>query len=347
VRRAAFVLGFLGLALTTGLILSEGWRLVFEALALAGGGLFWAALFHVLPMALNARGFELLLPRGKGRTFPRFLWLVWIRESVDGLLPVGRVGGSLVSVRLMVRRGLPLDLSVASLVVDTTVSLGTQLGFLGLGLGLLAWRTHSWVVVRITLGALALVPILVAFVIVQKAGLFGLGARALGGLFKDRLSVLRGGARLDRAIHRLYRRRRALLGSALYQLLGWGAGAGEIFLAMFFLGHPLSLIDSLALTATIQAVSSAFFLVPAAVGVQEAGFMLLGPLLGVTPQVALTLALARRVRDIVLFVPGLVAFQLDEALPKRAGESLEETSHLLPDRWLHRSTRPAERRTSE
>jgi putative membrane protein len=345
-RRTGILLGFLGLALATGLILSEGWRLVFQALALAGGGLFWAALFHVVPMALNARGFELLLPRRRGRTFPFFLWLIWIRESVDGLLPVARVGGSLVSIRLMARSGVPFDLSVGSLVVDTTVSLGTQLLFL-LGLGLLAWRTPSFEIVRITLGVLALVPILVAFILVQRAGLFGLGARALKSLFKDRPAALEGGARLDRAIHRLYRRRGALLRSAIFQLLGWVAGAGEIYLAMLFLGHPVSLLDSVALTATIQAVSSAFFLVPGAVGVQEAGFMLLGSLLGVSPGVALTLALARRVRDVVLFVPGLVAFQLDEALQKRADGSEAETAYLLPTSWLQRRTRPAERRTSE
>lgn len=342
-KRTGVVLGFLGVALATGLILSKGWRLVFAALALAGGGLFWAALFHVVPMALNARGFGLLVPRGRGRTFLRFLWLVWIRESVDGLLPVARVGGSVATTRLMVRGGLPLDLAVASLLVDTTISLGSQLLFLSLGLGLLAWRTPSWQIVRISLGVIALVPILIAFVLVQKAGPFRLGARALKALFGDR-PLLEGGARLDRAVHRLYRRRRALLASSLFQLLGWIAGGGEIFLAMRFLGHPIPPLDSVVLAATVEAVSSAFFLVPAAAGVQEAGFLIVGPLLGIRPELALALSLARRVRDLVLFVPGLVAFQLDEA---RGASTLGEGAYGFPIARLQKSTRSAERRTSE
>jgi len=53
-------------------------------------------------------------------------------------------------------------------------------------------------------------------------------------------------------------------------------------------------------------------MVPGALGVQEGGFLLFGSLLGLGPEVALALALARRVRDLVVFVPALVTWQLSE-----------------------------------
>jgi putative membrane protein len=314
VSRVATLLALVGLALATALILWEGWRAVFQALAVGGLGLVWAALFHVVPMALNARGWQLLLPRGRGRSFGFFTFLVWVREAVDGLLPVARVGGAVASTRLMIRGGIRTHLAVASLVVDTTVSLITQFLFTLVGVALLALKTSDeGAAARIALCVLVALPMLAAFVAVQRFGLFGLGARIVNFVARERVDALAGGARLDLTLRRLYRRRRAVLASGGWQIAGWAAGAGEIWLALLFLGHGASGADALVLQSLTQAVGSAFFVVPGALGVQEAGFVVVGRLLGVGPDVALALALARRVRDVVVFGPGLVAWQLNEA----------------------------------
>jgi len=66
------------------------------------------------------------------------------------------------------------------------------------------------------------------------------------------------------------------------------------------------------LEALIEAMGSAAFLVPGAIGVQEAGFLLFGNLMGLTPEVATALAVIRRCRDLILYVPGLLAWQIQE-----------------------------------
>jgi putative membrane protein len=266
-------------------------------------------------MALNARGWQVLLPRH--RRFPFFLWLVWVREAIDGLLPVARLGGSVASARLMIGAGTRTDRAVASLVVDTTVSLVTQFLFTLLGVALLAVRTPEHAVAsRIALWSLAGVPLIAAFLAVQHFGLFDLGARVLRRVVRGRFP-LEGGAKLDRAVRRLYRRRPALLRSALWQVLGWTSGAGEIWLALLFMGQRVSMGDALVLHALSLAVGSAFFLVPGALGVQEAGFLGVGRLLGLPPGVALAIALARRVRDVIVLGPGLIAWQISEMRARR------------------------------
>jgi hypothetical protein len=60
----------------------------------------------------------------------------------------------------------------------------------------------------------------------------------------------------------------------------------------------------------IQAVSSAAFFVPGALGVQEGGFILIGGALGLSPPTSLALAGARRIRDLLIFLPGLLAWQV-------------------------------------
>jgi hypothetical protein len=65
--------------------------------------------------------------------------------------------------------------------------------------------------------------------------------------------------------------------------------------------------------ALIQAISSAAFVVPGALGVQEGGFLVLGAAVGLDGGAALALATARRLRDVVVFFPGLVAWHWTES----------------------------------
>jgi uncharacterized membrane protein YbhN (UPF0104 family) len=53
--------------------------------------------------------------------------------------------------------------------------------------------------------------------------------------------------------------------------------------------------------------------VPGALGVQEGGFLLVCTVLGIDGTTALALAAARRLRDLIVFFPGLIAWQWAEA----------------------------------
>jgi putative membrane protein len=314
VTRAAAVLALAGLALATVLVVHEGAGTVLAALAAAGAaGLVWSSLFHVVPMALNARAWQQLLRRGPGRSLPFLSWLVWVREAVDSLLPVARVGGEVAAARLMVRRGIPAAPAVASLVADITVALGTQALFTLVGVVLLAGRGSSGAMVRTAwLSLVASLPVIAAVALVQRAGAgeaLGRVARKLAG---RHLGPLVGeGRRTDRVLRVVYRGGR-MLRCAGWQLLAWTGGAVEIWIFMSFLGPGIPFPDAVIIESLVQAVSSAFFVVPGALGVQEGAFLAVGGAVGLAPDAALALALARRARDLMLFVPALVAWQGQE-----------------------------------
>ncbi len=321
IRSLTTVLGLAGLAVAIALIVYQGHDAVLSAFAAGGLGLVWASLFHAVPMAINARAWQVLMPGARPPSLAAFTWFVWVREAVNGLLPVARIGGEVVSARLLMRSGVRKASAIASLVVDMTLSIVSQFIFTLLGLGALVWVTTDLATVgRVALGLLITIPIVAALLWVQRAGAFALMARALQGLTGGRFATLLGGSlRIDRAIRLFYRRRARIIRCTAWQLAGWIAGSGEIWLALYFLGHPVSLLDALLLEALAQAVSSAAFMVPGALGVQEGGFLLFGSLLGLGPEVALALALARRVRDLVVFIPALVAWQLSEGRRLVAG----------------------------
>jgi glycosyltransferase 2 family protein len=74
----------------------------------------------------------------------------------------------------------------------------------------------------------------------------------------------------------------------------------------------VSLADAVMIEALIQALASAAFIVPGALGVQEAGFVGLAVLAGLDPSMGAALAVTRRLRDVVLYLPGLLAWSWAE-----------------------------------
>ena len=87
------------------------------------------------------------------------------------------------------------------------------------------------------------------------------------------------------------------------------AGAGEAWVGLWFMGHALAWSDVLILESIAFALRTAAFIVPSRLGVQEAGYVLLGALFGLSPDVALALSLLKRGREIATGVPCLIIWQ--------------------------------------
>jgi putative membrane protein len=314
VIRIGIIFGLIGLALTTALVAHEGFAVVFAALASAGFGLVWASLFHFAPLVINARAWQFLLAGRRRPSLAHFALATWLRESVNGLLPVARIGGEFVAVRYMMRRGLRTAPIVASVVVDMTLCVGSQFAYTMIGLALLLRHSGDFATVgTIALGLVVVVALVGIFVFVQRYGLFGLLAAMVHRLFGDRFAWFVGGAVvLDRAVRVIYRRPRRLLACTVWQFVAWAVAAGEVWLALYFLGFPVSIADAILIDAVTHAASTAAFVVPGAIGVQEGAFMIVGNLLGLSPELSLALALTRRARDLLLFIPGLLVWQIQE-----------------------------------
>ena len=84
-----------------------------------------------------------MLPAPSRPGFLDVLWIRWIRESINSLLPVAGVGGDVAGARLAHQRGVPGAQAAASMVVDITVGAGTQLIFVLAGVTLLAARSNA------------------------------------------------------------------------------------------------------------------------------------------------------------------------------------------------------------
>ena len=99
---------------------------------------------------------------------------------------------------------------------------------------------------------------------------------------------------------------------------GWVAGAGEAWLALRLLGHPIGIAEAIALESLSQGARAAAFVIPGGLGVQDGSLMLLGLQLGLGAEAGLALSLVKRFRELALGLPALAAGYL-LARPGRAG----------------------------
>jgi putative membrane protein len=322
-----------GLVASLWLVLHDNPGAVFALMRAAGAGLVLAGLVHVLPMLANARKWQTAIRGANRPSVAGMLHLVWLRESVNSMLPVARIGGEVVVFRLMRRHGLRGSTAAASIVVDMQLTVISQLMFTMIGVGFLFAHAASGTLrlaADLAWGIVALTPLLVLFSLVQHASPFERLTRMLNHATSGKLAALVGqSAQIDQGIKLIWRRRAVVLRYLFFwQPVQCIATALEIWVALYFLGSPVSLTEAVIIESLIQAVSSAAFFVPGGLGVQEGGFVLIGGALGLEPATCLALAGARRIRDLLIFVPGLIAWQIAESSCKTHGRFARALSSI-------------------
>jgi uncharacterized membrane protein YbhN (UPF0104 family) len=85
-----------------------------------------------------------------------------------------------------------------------------------------------------------------------------------------------------------------------------------VWVVFRFMGHPIDYGDAVVIESLMHAVRGAAFAVPAALGAQEGGLIVLCSIFGIPPEAALALSLVKRLPDLVIGVPGLIAWQVME-----------------------------------
>jgi putative membrane protein len=315
---ALFGLG--GLALIIGLVVHAGAGDVLALLQTAGWGLLWLVPFHLLPLLLDAEGWRALLRASdpaRIATRPFLLWIAAVREAVGRLLPVASVGGEIVGIRLVLLRPLSGAAVSASVVIEILLTIVNQYLFTALGLVLLlVGADDPNLVLKLLLGLAATLPAPIAlYALLRYGGFFARVEAFLIGMLGEehRAAALFGSAgKLDAEIRALFGRRRDLLLGLLWQLAGMLVGAFEVWLALRLLGHPVSPAAAIGLESLTLAIRHFAFFVPGGLGVQEAGLIVVGQMIGIDSETALSLSLAKRMREILFGVPALISWQAVE-----------------------------------
>jgi putative membrane protein len=320
VKTLSITLAILGLLLGTLLI---GWfgagRVLAGVLSVGWGGFAIVLGWQLVLFAILGLGWDAITPRREGRRLWLFTWARMVRDASANCLPFSQVGGFVFGARAMTLHGVSWSLATASTVVDVTAEFLAELAFTGIGLGILIARApNSRLAVPVEVGLGLAVLAGLALISLQQgaAALFArLGRRIAGRWFTDaqeRVDVLQAEVTL------IYGHTWRLVVGFAVHLLGWICTGVAGWITYHLLGVPIDFDDALAIEALLAAASAAAFLVPVNAGVQEAGYVGLGVIFGVAPELSLAVSLVRRARDLALGVPILLIWQFCEMRRLRA-----------------------------
>ena len=305
------VLGVLAAVL---IIAWYGLAAVGDALELAGwAGLAAVALYHVLPMAICAIAWRALFEEPRPGVLS-FVWIRWLRDAGGDLLALLPGGGEMLGIRAMSLAGIQIGAATATTVVDITVEMMAQIAFTVLGLVILLDRPAGPLVPWTLLGLAAIIPLAAALFCAQRLGLIGLIER-----FADKLAAGYGWTALvhvsglEERVHAIYRRRAAIARAFGTHFLAWIVGVGEAGIALAMMGVRPGFGSLIVLESLTFAIRTAAFFVPAAAGVQEGGYVLLGGALGIAPEFALALSLLKRGRELILGTAALLLWHSIES----------------------------------
>ena len=283
-------------------ILSVGW---------AGFAAFCAWQFVV--MAIMGAGWWAVVPPDRRRALPVFVWGRMVRDSAAVCQPFSPVGGFAIGARAITLHGISWPVAAISTVVDLTAEFAAEILFALGGLIIIVSRTSDaaiahpaeigiGVTIAAALGILKL-PRGVASIFVR------LGKRLLGQWFagaeQDGISTVE--------LTAMYGDSARLAFCTLAHAVGWfGKGLGN-WIAFRLLGSDLDLMGALAIEGVLHIMMAAGILIPGYAGVQEAGYVALGSVFGVPPEISLGVSLVRRGRDIAIGIPILLVWQFIEA----------------------------------
>jgi len=316
VSRIGLLLALAGLAAALWLIAMQDLDALGGLFATAGFGLLLLLPAHLPFMLANAWAWAMLMPRHQRPGAWAMLELIWIRESINTLLPVGRVGGELACYQLMRRRGVGSGAAAGGLLMDMGLSVLSQLAFALLGLALLlaSGQAVGWgVILGVTLGGIVLAA---PFIAIQNARVFGRVSGWLNRVSAGRIAGLaEESRRIDAFLRRAWRLPKLLLWCFAWQLLANILGALQIWVALWLMGMPITFLEAVIIEALVQAVVAFGFAVPGGLGVLEAGFIGVGALMGLDATTSVALALMRRFREVVMYLPGLAAWAWAERRP--------------------------------
>jgi putative membrane protein len=228
-----------------------------------------------------------------------------VRDSVAETLPFSQIGGFLSGLRVLALAGSNMLDSAAAMFADLLLEFYAKLFYTLLGIAVLAWLLPGAPLVRpfsmVLTCLFAASAVFMLFHVRFKPALNRL-------LLWGKSVLLRHDGNIEPGFTRIVTRKRAFTCFAIHAGC-WLLGAAEAWVTLRLMGIPVTGAQALVIDSLATAFRSLGFLIPAALGVQEAGYVLVCALFGIAPAGAVAFSLSRRARDLVLGLAGLSIWQ--------------------------------------
>jgi uncharacterized membrane protein YbhN (UPF0104 family) len=116
-------------------------------------------------------------------------------------------------------------------------------------------------------------------------------------------------ADLGARLQQIWRNHRGIAQSFVIHLAAVFFGATEVWVVLAFMDHPVSFIEAIAIESLGQGSRAAAFILPGGLGAQDGALIAVCAIFGVPGEVALAMALIKRVPDLILGARALLGWQ--------------------------------------
>jgi putative membrane protein len=303
---------FVGLGAVAALVAWQGFESV--AAQISGAG-WWVVLICVLYpfiQAINAEAWRWLFPDVRRPRSGETLIATCVGNAVNTLLPVATIGGEIVKARVLTLWAHAAGDTISTTVVDKTIQAVVVVLWALVGIAMLAAvAPDPLIVVAALIGAVLLALGIAGFIAVQLAGSLSFITR-IGGRVAPTGWIRRlagSAAHTDALTRAIYTRPGALAVSAALRLAVQMILVGEVVFAAYLIGVPVTLADAVMIKALAVGLRGIAFAVPAGLGVQEGGFVAVGLMVGLPPEMMIAISLTTRTREILPAIPFLFIWQ--------------------------------------
>jgi glycosyltransferase 2 family protein len=315
------ILATVGVALALYLVRYVGWHAVLSA----AGAIGWAGfgVFCLCGLALFVplgAAWQVLLPASCVPSLRVLIRARLVRDGAAEVLPFSQLGGIALGVRAATLQGMAAPRAAASMIADVSTEMLAQIAYTAIGVGILAARAapSSRVASLLAAGAIGLPLAAIAaglFIALQRRG-GRVAARLATKLVRGAEQTLTG---VGSELETIYRSPSRVTLSVALHLAAWIGNGAVVWFGFRLIGAPVDLASAIAIESLVYAIRSAAVFIPNALGVQEGAYVVLGPLLGVSTDMALAMSVLKRARDIAIGVPVLLIWQGAEGRRALAG----------------------------
>ena len=246
-----------------------------------------------------------------------FLWsfiITWIAQTSGKFFPTGNVTGEFVRIYLGIKKGLSPHEASSTVFADLILAT-FSLFIIGLfSFFLVIFKDSSLIdsnyshyiyfsLILIFFGC-------IFFYFLIRRRLLKHFIRKYNSIFNVKLNkkTILFFIKLDISLYYLTKRKVAVTKALFFRLIGWIAGAFEIYIFLLIMDVNVSILDVILIESFTGIIRAIAFFVPAGIGVQELAFVAIGSYVGLSPSVSFSIAIGRRIREFLVGVPAIVAW---------------------------------------
>lgn len=277
--------------------------------------LYLLIVAHIPTLYFDAMTWVILSKNSKLSLIWSFI-IVWISQATGKFFPTGNITGEFVRIYLAVKKGLSTAEATSTVFIDLVIAtfslfLIATMSFIYF---LIGSNDHLLMkhIIYLSLSLLLIFISCVIFYFLIRKRVLRVLIKKMPSFFSYKISNQKifSIVRVDVALYQAIKKKNTLIKALIFRIFGWLGGAFEIYVFLWIIGYDPNIIDVVVIESFSGIIRAVAFFIPAGIGVQELAFIIVGDFVGLNSETSFSIALGRRVREILVGLPAIISWFL-------------------------------------